>query len=316
MPNVKKIIQLRQTVLQALRKFFFRKNYYEVDTPSLAPAVIPESYVELFETQIKDVKGTASPAYLLASPEAYLKKLLVEGSGNIFYLGKAFRNNEPVGHLHNHEFTILEWYKLKADYKQLMKEIEQMITYVAKQLAKTLGIKAPLKLTRPWECITVEQAFQRFVPKDIIPETETVSQQDFEKFYVQYLEPNLGTRGKPTFIADFPAWQSPLAKTRGQIAERFELYINGVELINGWTELTNWQKQLKNLQLENNLRQKYGKKPLPIDYGFIQSLKKGMPECAGAAMGVDRLIMVLAGYKKLTEVILFPSMLSSSNTLH
>ncbi len=315
MQNIKQLLRLRQTVVGALREFMFAKNYLEADTPLLATSLIPESYLEVFETRIKDVQGRAKKAYLLASPEAYLKRLLTQGSGDIFYLGKAFRNCEPSDPLHNYEFTILEWYRIGFDYRKLMSEIEQMIVFVAQRLEKALGIKNSINLTPPWEYLTIKQASQHFIPKRELPKREVpfkehpfAFEQDFERVYVQYLEPNLGTRGKPTFITDFPAWQSPLAKARGEVAERFELYINGTELINGWTELTDWQKQLANLKAENKRRLKYGKKALPVDYRFIQSLKKGLPECAGAAMGVDRLIMVLAGYKKISDVILFPKL--------
>jgi lysyl-tRNA synthetase class 2 len=124
---------------------------------------------------------------------------------------------------------------------------------------------------------------------------------------VQFIEPNLGTRGVPTFVYDFPACQSPLAKSKNGLAERFELYINGVELVNGWTELTDAALQEENLHRENALRKRYGKQELPMDYGFVESLKQGMPECAGAAMGVDRLLMVLCDYSSIEEVIPFSS---------
>ena len=292
-----KAIQLRQKVNYQLRQFLYSHSYYEADVPTLSPKLIPESYLEIFSTQISSPNLKANlPMYLLASPEAYLKRLLVSQRQNLFYLGKAYRNDEPIGKLHNHEFTILEWYKIGYNYKNLMKEIEQMITFVAHNIHTDVGIH----FKKPWEYLTIEEAYSKHA------NGQPINQQTFEQIYVQYLEPNLGTRGVPTFIYDFPSWQSPLAKANNGIAERFELYFNGVELINGWTELTDAAVQRKNLLAQNQDRRKAGKEPLPLDDDFIKALEKGMPECSGAAMGVDRLIMLLGGFSSLEEVILFP----------
>jgi len=263
----------------------------------LSPKLIPESYLQVFQTKLTSPNlKTKGNFYLLASPEAYLKRLLVSEKQNLFYLGKAFRNCEPLGKFHNHEFTILEWYKINYTYFDLMKEIEQMISFIAKKINSRIGID----FASPWEYLSIEQAYSKFAKgKKLIPET-------FEQIYVESLEPNLGTRGKPTFIYNFPAWQSPLAKAKNGLAERFELYINGVELINGWTELTDAKQQKINLEGQNQERIRRGLKKLPIDNEFIRALQQGMPACSGAAMGVDRLLMVLGSYQSLDEVILFP----------
>jgi len=307
--NIRALLTYRQQGLGALRQFLNKHEYLEAEVPVLVPSLIPESYLETFETELTSPRKAPSKAFLTASPEAYLKRLLVEGVGNVFYLGKAFRNGEPLGSLHNHEFTILEWYKINYSYLELMKEIEQMIGFVAKELHTNIGIN----FEGPWEYLTISEAYSRFVPETEITNYKSqITNENFEKCYVQYIEPNLGTRGKPTFIIDFPAWQSPLAKPKElgkktQTVERFELYINGIELINGWTELTDWKVQETNLLKENEERLSQGKKPLPMDKGFITALKKGMPECAGAAMGVDRLLMVLGGFKTLKAVLPFPT---------
>ncbi len=283
-------IKLRMQVNAALRQFLFQHGYLEVDVPVLAPSLIPESYLEAFATTFTSPQKKPQRAFLTASPEAFMKRLLSKlVHSNLFYLGHAFRNNEPTGALHNHEFTLLEWYKMRANYRQLMDEIEAMIRSLSHGYEKK------------WERISVAQAIEQFVPK-------SERSADFSRLYVQYLEPNLGTRGVPTFITDFPAESSPLAKTNpdGTTAQRFEMYINGIELINGWTELTDWRIQEKNLRKEQQLRTKLGKEPIVYDETFISALKRGMPSCSGAAMGVDRLIMVLGGFSKLSDVILFP----------
>lgn len=301
--NIPQKIVFRQKIVHALRSFLYEKNYGEADVPLLVPSLIPESYLDVFETKIEGPQVNAKKAFLTASPEAFLKRLLVEGSGNVFYLGKAFRNGEPFGPLHNHEFTILEWYSVGIEYKQLMKEIEEMVHSVFVQNRNICSLPKGFDLTPPWEYITVDEALQRFAPKNENPNSGA----EFEKMYVEFIEPNLGTRGKPTFITDFPTWQSPLAKPKkNNLAERFELYINGVELINGWTELTDYKRQAINCTEEQDERKKRGKPFVPTDLGFLNALKKGMPECAGAAMGVDRLLMVLGGFDSLADVILFP----------
>lgn len=294
---MKEVILQRQQLNSALRKFLFAHHYYEADIPLLSPKLIPESYLQIFNTKLTSPNlKTKKQFFLLASPEAYLKRLLVSERQNLFYLGKAFRNCEPLGPLHNHEFTILEWYKINYTYFDLMKEIEQMLRIIANKLHSQIGID----FTSPWEYLSIEEAYSKFAKgKKLEPKT-------FEQVYVQCLEPNLGTRGKPTFIYGFPVWQSPLAKAKNGLAERFELYINGVELINGWTELTDARQQRDNLEKQNQERIKRGLENFPLDNEFIGALEQGMPECSGAAMGVDRLLMVLGNYQSLEEVILFP----------
>ena len=294
---MKEVILQRQQLNSALRKFLFAHHYYEADIPLLSPKLIPESYLQVFDTKLTSPNlKTKKQFFLLASPEAYLKRLLVSERQNLFYLGKAFRNCEPLGRFHNHEFTILEWYKISYTYFDLMREIEQMINFIAKKIISQIGID----LTPPWEYLSIEQAYSKYARgKKLTPES-------FEKVYLEYLEPNLGTHGKPTFIYDFPDWHSPLAKAKNGLAERFELYINGVELINGWTELTDARQQKDNLEKQNQERIKRGSEILPLDNEFIKALEQGMPDCSGAAMGVDRLLMLLGNYQSLEEVILFP----------
>ena len=292
-----KIILQRQQLNFYLRDFLYHRDYFEADIPVLSPKLIPESYLQVFQTNLSSPNLKRNqPFYLLASPESYLKRLLVSERKNLFYLGKAFRNHEPIGRCHNHEFTILEWYKINYTYLDLMKEIEQMISFLASKLDTQLSVD----FNSPWEYLTIEEAYSKFA------KGKKLNKATFEQIYVELLEPNLGTRGKPTFIYNFPSWQSPLAKAKNGLAERFELYIKATELINGWTELTDPKLQKANLELENQERKKRGLKKLPLDTEFIKALEQGMPECSGAAMGVDRLLMILFDYQSISDVILFP----------
>lgn len=296
-------IKSRQTVTQALRTYLWEHDYLEADVPVLVPTLIPESYLEVFETEVRDPQNKTYRAYLAASPEAYLKRLLSLGvDTSIFYLGKAFRNGEPLRNLHNHEFTLLEWYKLGADYQSLMDETENMFKYTVQRYAKTHNVNPLFDTNNTFERISIAEALVRFAPRKY---HKNVPAEDFEKIYVEYLEPHMGTRGVPTFLIDFPAWQSPLAKEVNGTAQRFELYFHGIELVNGWTELTDWKKQEQNLKKENNEREKRGLKKVRMDNGFIRALQKGLPICAGAALGIDRFLMLLAHEKNLKNVLPF-----------
>jgi len=204
--------------------------------------------------------------------------------------------------VHNHEFTLLEWYKLGADYCNLMDELENMFKYTVQTYAKAVKEDLLFAVDTTFERITIHEAFERFVPNQ---HRENIQPEQFEKMYVEYIEPHMGTRGVPTFLIDFPTWQSPLAKEVKGVAQRFELYFNGLELANGWTELTDWKKQERNLIQENDEREKRGKEKVTMDMGFITALKNGLPNCAGAALGVDRLLMLLMKEKNVRHILPF-----------
>ncbi|MCR4326524.1 MAG: hypothetical protein NUV52_02635 [Candidatus Roizmanbacteria bacterium] len=294
------ILKQRSSLNHGLRNFLEKHAYIEVDAPVLVPSVIPESYLEAFSTTFIAPHMKPVPAYLTASPEAYLKRLLSMGiKSNLFYLGKAFRNNEPLDGVHNHEFTMLEWYRLSSDYEAFMTETESLLK----------SVMPPLYSGKPWERISMEEAFTQFVPSNELQGNtfDTLSSDRFSQLYVQYLEPNMGTRGTPTFLMDFPAMQSPLSASINGIAQRFELYLNGIELVNGCAELGDGTLLEQNLAEEVRIRQQLHKNPITPDQGFVDAMKKGIPPCCGAAMGIDRLLMVIGGYAKLSDVILFPS---------
>src|SRR3989338_4799795 len=216
------IIKSRQTVTQALRTYLWEHDYVEADVPVLVPTLIPESYIEFFETTVTDPQNKTFNAYLTASPEAYLKRLLSLGvNTSIFYLGNAFRNGEPLGSVHNHEFTLLEWYKLGADYQSVMDETENMFKYTVQTYAKTHNVDLLFDTSHAFERISISEALTRFAPHKY---HKNMPVEYFERVYVEYLEPNMGTRGAPTFLTDFPTWQSPLAKEENGTAQRFELY--------------------------------------------------------------------------------------------
>lgn len=293
------IFKKRAQIIDRIRTFFKKENFLEVQTPLLAPALIPESYLEVFETELKNITGKTQKAYLTPSPELWHKKLLAADSGNIFEITKAFRNTDIGGSLHNPEFTILEWYRTGVDYRATMKDCENLIRFLVSP-QKTLTYQGKtLKLNQSFERLTVAEAFEKYA--------QTTLDNDFEINYVKYVEPNLGQK-KPTIIYDFPAQFAPLAKTNidGLTKQRFELYLFGVEIADAYTELTDAAEQRQQFEKEQAERRKLGRTAHPQDEDFLKALESGLPECSGVALGIDRLVMILTNQKNINDVILFP----------
>ena len=315
-------------ILQLIDDFLQKKDYQKIDLPALSPALIPESYLEVFETEFKFL-DKKEKLYLTPSPELFLKRLLAYKIGNCYYLGKSFRNSDPPSSLHSFEFTMLEFYKVNADYMNIADEVLEMLRYINKKvkshppirrakIKSDLGLKINLD---KWEKISVAEAFEKYTG---ISEKELFNHQLFlekakkkgyqvEKFsyedvwsqiYVQEIEPHLGKNGYPTLIYDYPKEFAALAKLNsdGQTAQRFEFYINGVELGDCYTELSDWKEQ-KDRFIKEYLERKQNKKiNHPIDKGFIQALKYGFPESAGIAIGVERLAAVFLNLNSINEL--------------
>jgi len=311
-------------ILRFVEEFLQQNNYQKIDLPVLSPALIPESYLEVFETEFKYL-NKKEKMYLIPSPELFLKRLLAYGVGNCYYLGKSFRNNDPPSSLHSFEFTMLEFYKVNSDYMDIADEILKMLRYINKKVkSQKLEVKSDLGLKinlDKWEKISVTEAFEKYAG---IFEKELFDHQLFlkkakkkgyqvEKFfyedvwsqiYVQEIEPNLGKNGYATLIYDYPKEFAALAKLNsdGKTAQRFEFYINGIELGDCYTELTDWKEQNRRFQEEYKARKKNKKINHPIDKGFIQALKYGFPDSAGIAIGVERLAMVFLNLQSIDQL--------------
>ncbi len=298
-PQYWQIFQKRAEIIDKIRQFFKKEGFLEIQTPLLAPALIPESYLEVFETELKDKLGKKKRAYLTPSPELWHKKLLVAGAKKIFEITKSFRNTDLGGSLHVPEFTILEWYRTEADYKKTMDDCQNLIRFLVAP-KKTLTYQGKtIRVDELFEKITINEAFQKY--------GKTTPEKDFEINYVKYVEPNLGWQ-RPTIIYDFPAKFAPLAKTSPQnpaIKQRFELYLFGKEIADGYTELTNPTQQAKEFKKEQKKRQELKKINHPTDTDFLSALKTGLPPCSGVALGIDRLVMILTNQTDIKKVILF-----------
>ena len=331
---------IREKVLTAIRRFFFDRGFHEVETPYLTPSLPPESYIDIFETILYSRNRKPMKVYLPTSPEPFIKKLLVAGIGNCFSMPKSFRNTEDKSKTHNPEFTILEWYRVDADYTDIMRDCEELLmfinTYLTRSKAEVKGTTPTTKLSYqgkvvdlsgPWDRITVIEAYKRYAHIDLVKALDRnalapiakkkgyhVTNNDtweelFDQIFLNEIEPNLG-RGKPTIIYDYPTTLAALARKKESdpsFAERFEFYIEGLELGDAYSELTDWKEQLARFKEEDMLKKRLGKIQHPIDMDFIEALRVGLPRASGIAVGVDRLIMLFANVDDIADTLFFPA---------
>ncbi len=294
--SIKKNLKLRARVLQTARAFFIKKDFLEVETPCRIPAPAPEIYVDA------EISGNW---FLQTSPELCMKRLLAAGYPRIFQICKCFRKNER-GNRHLPELTMLEWYVSETDYSDMMDQTEDLVSFVA----ENIGCRNPLvfqedkiDLKKPFIRMSVADAFNKFAS---IPLEKALMQNLFDELMAFEIEPNLG-RKKAAFLYDYPASFASLAclKTDNpSLAQRFELYIAGLELCNGFTELTDHDEQRKRFEKEQNIRRKSGKTIYPMPDNFLESLKF-MPAASGNALGIDRLVMLFADTTKIDDVVAF-----------
>lgn len=304
-------LQRRSHILQTIRRFFQERNVLEVDTHLLASSTAIDPLIASFAVSA-DHNSLQMQGYLQTSPEFAMKRLLAAGSGSIFQICKAFRCEEQ-GRLHNPEFTMLEWYRLGFTAEQLMAEVDDLLRVVlqtspAQQLSYAqlfldhLGIDphrasiAELKLCAQRQGV-------------LLNNSDAHEDKDFwlSLLLSHCIEPGLGEK-QPVFIHSFPASQAALAKiTPGDppLAQRFELYFKGLELANGYQELTDAVQQRQRFNADNQRRKELNLPQIPLDEQLLAALDAGMPECAGVALGVDRLIMLALQVNSIEQVIGF-----------
>lgn len=296
-------------IRRLIREWFRMQEFVEVETPVLTRTPGQEPHLSVFETRAQTASGV-DDAYFITSPEYALKKLLAAGFPKIFELARCFRNNEPTGVLHNPEFTMLEWYRADTDYQGIMNDVEQMVSWIARELwkIKDFDCKIKVDLTAPWERLSVKDAFACYASVDIEKEFERSDFEDwFFKTFLTRIEQKLG-KERPTILYDYPACMAALARLKQddpRYAERFEVYVNGIELANAFSELTDPDEQRKRFLHEQEQRKADGKPVYPLDESFLSALSE-MPRCGGIALGVDRLAMCLLDAKSIHEVLFFP----------
>lgn len=301
-------LKIRAKIIKQIRDFFFAKNILEVETPLLCHTSVTDPYIQsipaFFQAhpQENEIKY-----YLQTSPEYAMKRLLAAQSGPIFQITKAFRQGE-VGRFHNPEFTMLEWYRPGFDHHHLMDEMDELLQLILKKNPAERKTYAELFQSffkiNPHEA-QVEQLKNIADDFNLQVEGDIQDKDTWLNLLMSYqIEPQLG-QDKPCFVYDFPASQAALAKIIDGVAARFEVYVNGIELANGFYELQDAKEQRK--RFENNLleRKKLGLPDLRIDENFLAALESGLPNCAGVALGIDRLIMIAADATRIGDVISF-----------
>lgn len=323
---------VREKILESIRTYFKGQGFHEVETPLLLPTPSTEPYLEVFQTELQNDQGKWWPAFLPTSPEFALKKLLAHGSGSIFEITKSFRNGEGESSRHNPEFSILEWYEVGGDYMSVAREIEKLVIFIMHHINKESGNIITYQgtsydLSGPWEKISVAAAFEQYAGIDVATmldgqklkivgkqkgyqvDANTTWEEIWNQIIANEIEPKLGI-GKPTILYDYPLAQAVLAKKKAsdpRFAERWELYLGGLELANCFSELTDWREQEERCMANLAERKHLGKTEFPMDRAFIDALKKGMPACGGVAVGIDRLVMLFTDSASIDEVLTFPA---------
>jgi len=295
---------VREKVIDTIRSHFKNQGFHEVYTPTLVPIPSIEPNLEVFQTELRTSKGIKRDGYLIMSPEFSIKKLLAAGIGNCFEIAKCFRNEEEVSPLHNPEFTMLEWYRTNADYTDVMRDFEDLFVKIIGS-DKLIYQGATYDITRPWPRISFEEAFAKYAGKKI----EDVKDEDFYKIFFNEIEPKLRDSKKPAIIYDYPISQASLARKKEsdpRFAERFEVFLAGIELGNCFSELTDSSEQKKRFESDLAERRSQGKTDYPIDEDLIEALKSGLPKVSGIAVGVDRLVMLAADVPSISDTLFFP----------
>ncbi len=320
----------RAKIIQAIRAFFDARGYLEIDTPLVVAKPGMEPHLDPFETFVKDPFGNRYDAFLITSPEYALKKLFAAGFPKIYQLGKCFRNGEAFEGRHNPEFSMLEWYRADVDYLAIMDETEVLVRDVAMRTLGTAVVtwrEKKIDLAQPWERLTVKEAMKRYAKVDLdaaLEETgilleaatklghalppDTSWDDAFFSVFLNAVEPHLGA-GQPTFLYEYPVSMAALSKVSARdprYAERFELYVGGLELANAFTELTDAGEQRRRLEEEQALRRKFGRTEYGVDEDFLSAVSE-MPEAGGISIGVDRLVMLLLGEQDIRQVLAFPA---------
>jgi lysyl-tRNA synthetase class 2 len=303
-------LQQRAYALAKIRRFFSERDVLEVETPLLASSTVPDVYIESIAAQV--VKDNSSRKnFLQTSPEFFMKRLLASGSGSIYQIAKAFRQEEK-GARHNIEFTLLEWYRLSYSLDQLMAELEELVQEVLScgpisRLSYREIFRQHLQIN-PHE-ISLEE-LQKLAKSEIDLSGSDLSKTD----YLQLLLSNSIEPKLPPYciIYDYPLEQAALAILATDehgvvVAKRFELFGHGMELANGYFELSDAAEQRARFEKDNAVRKEKGLQAHDVDEKLIAALESGLPSCSGVAVGVDRLLMLLVEAKNISEVISFDS---------
>jgi lysyl-tRNA synthetase class 2 len=286
---LKPLLRERARVVRAVREFFHARDFLEVDTPALVPSPGMDLHLDAFSVE--------RDRYLITSPEYQMKRLLADGHERIYQVCKAFRRGE-MGTQHNPEFTILEWYRAHAQVEDVVRDTEQLVAAVHPELSP------------PFPRLTVCEGFERFaaVKESDVLAWASNDEDRYFRTWVEAVEPGIARTFAAVFVVDYPASQASLARTKPadeRFCERFELYVGGVELCNGFGELTDPVEQRARFEHDQRERRKRGLPVYPIDEKLMDALRRGLPPCAGNALGVDRLVALACGTPDIGNVLAF-----------
>jgi lysyl-tRNA synthetase class 2 len=306
------LLQERARIIRRVRFFFDDKGYLELDTPALSPDLIPESCLEVFETSRIHPSGSAAPYWLVPSPEIWMKKIIARHHVNVYQVCKCFRNGESSGFLHSPEFTMLEYYTVNARYIDSLNLTVELFNF--------LGVN------QPFERLTVAEAFARYASFDLFaaaatqgglemeacrlglapqPGMETAALYDL--IFIHAVEPQL-PHDHPVALMDYPAFVPCLARRSadGKTVERWELYFNGIEMANCYTEETDADRVRNFFESETAAKEKNALVRHHVDRDYWKLFSGNFPPCSGVALGLDRLIMALCGRSTIDGVLPFP----------
>jgi len=315
------MLKKRAAIIKQVRAFFDNKNYLELDTPLLSGDLIPESCLEVFQTERLFPHGSKKESrslWLIPSPEIWMKKIIAQHNVKVYQICKCFRNGESCGHLHNSEFTMLEYYTMNADYMDSLALTEEMFAFLAQKTDNPL-------LDPPFIRITVAEAFAKWAGFDLFavaqegstamesqarklgldPMPNMTVHQLYDLIFIHAVEPQIKTE-KPIALLDYPAFVPCLAKKspNGRTVERWELYCNGIELANCYSEETN-PKAVKDFFIsEEAEKNKTALVRHNVDHDYWKIFET-FPPCSGVAIGLDRLIMALTGKTHIDDVLPF-----------
>ena len=311
----------RDVILRAIREYFQSEDFVEVETPSLVPCPGLDPHVHSLGGVERGVglgvgRRSVERDFLITSPELHLKRLIVGGMPRIFEVARCFRAEE-LGRRHEPEFTLVEWYRAFAPWTEVLADTERLLARAASATAGSTSVTAvvdnerrELRLAPPFERLTVREAFQRYAA---VRDAVALARDDETRFYellVQDVEPALAREDHPIFLTHYPVSQAPLARPCPDdptVAERFELYVAGIELCNGFGELTDGAEQRRRFEMERARRARTGEPVYPLDERFLAALTEGMPPSAGNALGLDRLAALLCGHDEVALVQAFPA---------
>ncbi|MBN7771130.1 EF-P lysine aminoacylase GenX [Marinobacter daepoensis] len=306
----RQVLENRAQLLGYVRGFFSERQVLEVETPVLGRHGVTDVNLDGVPAAV-DAAGVQG-GWLQTSPEYHMKRLLAAGSGSIFQVARVFRNGER-GRRHNPEFSMLEWYRIGFDDRQLMAEVADLVCgYLGCSVPVSLSYREAVMSVAGIDPMTIpDEELKQYCEQWLEPEQLAGLGRDgcLDLVMSFVVEPELG-RQEPVFLTRYPASQAALARTSEdagfEVAHRFELYINGLELCNGYWELTDPDEQRKRFQADNRLRRASGKPEMVVDQAFLSALDEGLPACSGVALGLDRLLMLKVGTADIQDVLAFP----------